>query len=219
MKNTILGCSHITFLKERALPNWTNDPNWDYASIVGNNSMPIFHSTFISLAKEYSNRNIYDNIYIFPFRSLAFNTITPWMQQGLSQRNYGHQMNHNVFLTAFNNEEKWHVKKENLKNEEMIKIQNEFYLMWLDWYVANIRNVKFVFWCHFGSECTRQKTFPPHLCHDQLLEKYRDFTVDLNEFKKTYDMEQVFKDGDYHPSDYGYESLRLYLNSISQKRI
>jgi hypothetical protein len=216
MKNTLIGCSHITFLKERAPQNWINDPTWDYPSIVGHNSMPIFHSTFINLAQGLSNCGRYDNIFIFPFRSIAFNTITPWMKQGLDTRNYGHQMHHAIYLSAFNNAEKWHVIKENIKNEEIIRIQNEFYFMWLDWYVANIRNVKFVFWCHFGAETTRQQTFPPHVSHDQLLERYRNNTVDLNEFKKTYDMEKVFKDGDYHPSDYGYEGIRLFLNKIAE---
>jgi hypothetical protein len=195
-----------------------NDPNWDYPSIIGHNSMPIFHDTFINICKDYSNKNIYDNIYVFAFRSVAFNTITPWMKQGLDTKNFNHRMHHGIFLSAFNNAENWHINKDLLKIEPIIDIQNKFYLMWLDWYVQNIKNVKFVFWCHFGSEYVKQKTYPPHLCYADLYSRYKDNCVDLNRFAEKYEMDKVFKDGDFHPTDYGYESIRQFLNEESLRR-
>jgi hypothetical protein len=210
-KNTIVGCSHITFLKQgdnRPFPNWINSQKWDYNSIVGNNSMPIFHHTFINICDEYSGK--YKNIFLFPLRSIAFNTLWEWMKRNLDNKDFSKRMDHNLFVSAFNNEENWYVLKKYLKDPLIVDIQNEFYKMWLDWYVANIKNAKFVFWCHFGTEVTRGK-FENHLCYSELQERYSNSSVNLFEFKDRYDMSKVFKDGDHHPTDYGYECIREFL--------
>lgn len=210
-KNTIVGCSHIHFLKNgenRPLPNWVNNPKWDYNSIVGNNSMPIFHHTFIDICGSYSGK--YKNIFIFPLRSIAFNTLWEWMKYNLDNRNFNRRMDHNLFLSAFNNEENWYVLKKYLKDPLVVDVQNEFYKMWIEWYISNIKNVKFVFWCHFGTEISRG-TFPPHLTYKELQDKYESHSINLYEFKERYDMTKIFKDGDFHPTDYGYDCIREFL--------
>jgi len=83
--------------------------------------------------------------------------------------------------------------------------------MWLDWYVANIVNVKFVFWCHWSSEQITKRTYEPNITYGQLFERYRNYSVDLNRFGKLYDVDRMYLDCNFHPTDYGYESLKEYL--------
>ena len=124
-------------------------------------------------------------------------------------------MNHAVFLKSQENTENWFISKEFLKDIYTIDIQNRFYKLWLDWYVANIPNVKFVFWCEFSDEYVSKKNWKPHLCYDELYEKYEKNCVDLHGFSKKYDMSLVHRDLSFHPSEYGYECLREYLKESS----
>lgn len=215
MLNTIVGNSHIYFLKEGTWGNWSQDPEWDWNSIIGSTSCPIYHENFINAVQERYTSGKYNTIFAFVLKSVLFNSLVDWMQNGLDQGDCKLRMNHDVYLKSLDNPKKWYILEELLKHEPTIDIQNKFYKMWLDWYVVNFPNVKFVFWCEFSDEYTSKRNWLPHLCYDELYERYKTNCVDLYTFANKYDISKVHRDTGFHPSEYGYESLRNYLKECT----
>jgi len=209
--NTILGPSHIYFLKTGEYGNWNSDPKWDWDSIQGWTSMPIYHKTFVDESLKRSNSGKYDNIFVFSLKSVLFNSISDWMDEGLKTKDCSRMMDHNLYINSMNNDEGWYIMKAYLHDERVINISNNFLKMWIEWYIKNIKNVKLIYWCQFSDEYSSKRNWKPHISYTDLMETYGSHSVDLELFAKEYDMSRVWRDLGFHPSTYGYECLREFL--------
>lgn len=207
LKNTIIGPSHIEKLIQMKPEEWVKDEKWDWDSMWGKSGTPIYHKEFVSKSIEYSNSGKFKNIIAFVYRSFGYNKITDWMQEGLNKKDFNHQLSFRYRIS---------IDKKKLKQKEIIDIHNAFLCMWLDWYVQNIKGIQFLFWCNFTNELW-YGNHDHHLTHTQLYDMYKEHTIDLNGFKSAYDMSRVMKDSIGHPTPYGYECLREYLNDYLEE--
>jgi hypothetical protein len=203
MKGLVLGCSHIHFLKENykgCLSSWTSDI-WDTQNFMGGNSMPIYHEKMVNTALKFNKSR---NIFIFPFRSIAYNTVHVWMKECLDKQKCI-PMTSNMMQEVSKKKLHAGVERDLIKDEKVVNIQNDFFKMWITWYITNIENVKFAFWCHYGFN-RMIKENPPHITYNELYNSFKNNSIDICKLDDCRD--KLYRDGDWHPSLFGYEKLR-----------
>lgn len=213
MSNSLVGCSHVVFFQE--FKQLFNLNKWKIDCFYGATSMPIFHEEMIKHTEKASRQS--KTVFLFPFRSVGFNTIHTWMSDGLSSSNfYDRRMDHKLFVKSCDNPEKWYIDKTLLKDTRISIIQNDFFKKWLSFY-ERYENVKFVFWCHFGAWWGSQKenqklVYGNHISYPELRNLYPNKSVDLEEFAASYNG-TLFRDSDWHPTQECILAFITYLET------
>jgi len=98
MKNVLFGCSHVLNLI-KSDKKW-GDP-WDWEKMFGISSLAIYDEESVTKSLEYSGK--FQNIFVFPLRSIAYNTITKWMEPKIKARDYT-PMDEPIRVMAVDNE-------------------------------------------------------------------------------------------------------------------
>ena len=218
-KKALVGCSHVVWFNK--LDKKVYDPeHWKRNVFFGATSMPIFHEKMVKNVIKASKTA--DIVYLFPFRSVAFNTIHGWMGESLKLDDdsfFERRMDHKLYSKSVTNESSTYIDKSLLKKETVVNIQNTFYKKWLSFY-ERYDNIKFVFWCHFGAWWGEQKenarnTYDIHLSYPDLINLYPDKSVDIEEFANNFEGE-LFGDGSFHPSEECRLAFIDYLESIDK---
>lgn len=214
-RKSLVGCSHVVWAQK--LPRAVfSSKEWDYGSFFGATSMPIFHEKMVEATINACKKC--DHVFLFPFRSLAFNTINYWMVDNLKLDDsefYSKKMDHSLYLKSLDNPNKWYIDYDLLKNESVVETQNEFFTKWLSYY-KKFPQVKFIFWCHFGAWWGKEGEGDPakhvykhHISYPELRELFPN-SVDLEDFAKSYGG-KLFGDSEWHPSRECIKSLVKYL--------
>jgi hypothetical protein len=216
VKGTLIGSSHIYFLTENwqnCLQPWKQSNKWDTDNFFGHTICPIYAKSLIdSVTLNYKKGNI---IYLFTHRSVGYNVLHEWMDKMLNENNC--QPVPGELLRDARKKAHGGVDKKHLHDDAIIDKQNKFYKMWLDWYIQTFPNIKFVFWCHFGFNELSGRTNPPHITYSELYDEYKDNAIDLMPLRHDDKYKDIVRDGDHHPSLYGYDKIRQILEEDMKK--
>ena len=110
-EKVLIGCSHVLWFKELEDSAYS-DNHWNLKEFSGVASMPIFHEKMIDMVETANKNN--DTVFLFPFRSIAYNRISDWMEESLKLDDaafYANRMSDKLMQSARDAENKNFINK------------------------------------------------------------------------------------------------------------